>query len=97
MSSKEDLENPYLAPLLTKDLSGQPKTLIITAEFDPLRDEAELYGKKLHEFGNEVEVFRMTDALHGFITLPKRFIHVRRSYDLINRFLDSNAGALKML
>lgn len=86
-SSDEDLQNPYLAPILSKDLSRQPKTLIITAQYDPLRDEGELYGKKLYEFGNEVEVYRMKDALHGFISLPKHFIHVKRSYELINRFL----------
>lgn len=82
-----DLINPYLAPLLSEDLSHQPKTLIITAQYDPLRDEAELYGKRLYEFGNEVEVYRMKDALHGFISLPKSFIHVKRTYEIINRFL----------
>ena len=87
-TSDEDLLNPYLAPILSKDLSGQPKTLIITAQYDPLRDEGELYGKKLYEFGNEVEVYRMKDALHGFISLPRHFVHVKRSYELINRFLN---------
>lgn len=83
----EDLTNPYLAPLLSKDLSNQPKTLIITAEYDPLRDEGEAYGRKLAQYGNEVEVYRMKDALHGFIALPKHFVHVKRSYELMNRFL----------
>lgn len=82
-----DLQNPYLAPILSRDLSNQPKTLIITAQYDPLRDEGEQYGKKLYEFGNEVEVYRMKDALHGFISLPRHFIHVKKSYELINNFL----------
>jgi acetyl esterase/lipase len=89
-SSDEDLKNPYLAPILAEDLSRQPKTLIITAEYDPLRDEAEAFGKKLYEFGNQVEVYRMKDALHGFLSLPKHFIHVKRSYELINYFLNKN-------
>ncbi|MDF2542831.1 MAG: hypothetical protein K0S47_2549 [Herbinix sp.] len=88
-SSDDDLTNPYLAPLLSEDLSHQPKTMIITAEYDPLRDEGEAYGKKLYEFGNEVEVYRMKDALHGFLSLPKHFIHVKRTYELINRFLNN--------
>ncbi len=87
ISSEEDLKNPYLAPLLASDLSRQPRTLIITAEYDPLRDEAEEYGKKLEEYGNTVEVYRMMNALHGFITLPKHFVHVKRTYELINPFL----------
>lgn len=88
ISKEEDLTNPYLAPILSADLTNQPKTLIITAQYDPLRDEGELYGKKLYDAGNEVEVYRMKDALHGFISLPRRFIHVKRSYELINRFLN---------
>ena len=87
-SSDEDLKNPYLAPILSEDLSHQQKTLIITAEYDPLRDEGEAYGKKLYEFGNQVEVYRMKDALHGFLSLPKHFVHVKRSYELMNRFLN---------
>lgn len=87
-SCAEDLNSPYLAPLISDDLTRQPKTLIITAQFDPLRDEGEAYGRKLHAFGNEVSVYRMKDALHGFIRLPKHFIHVKRSYELINRFLN---------
>jgi acetyl esterase/lipase len=90
ISCDEDLKNPYLAPILAENLSKQPDTLIITAQYDPLRDEAEAYGKRLYEFGNKVEVFRMKDALHGFLTLPKRFVHVKRSYELINRFLNKN-------
>jgi acetyl esterase/lipase len=89
ISSEEDLNNPYLAPLIAEDLSDQPKTLIITAEYDPLRDEGEAYGKKLKEKGNTVEVYRMKNALHGFFVLPKHFVHVKRSYELINRFLKS--------
>ena len=37
--SEADRESPYFAPLLAEDLSRQPKTLILTAQYDPLRDE----------------------------------------------------------
>lgn len=89
ISSEEDLYNPYLAPLLSEDLTNQPDTLIITAEYDPLRDEGEAYGRKLECFGNRVHIYRMKDALHGFISLPKHFVHVKRCYEIINRFLDN--------
>lgn len=89
INTEEDLKNPYLAPILAAELSRQPKTLIITAEYDPLRDEGEAYGKRLAQFGNTVEVYRMKNALHGFIALPRRFVHVKRCYELMNRFLQS--------
>jgi len=88
ISCDEDRMDPYLAPILAKDLTNQPETLIITAHYDPLRDEGELYGKKLHDFNNVVEVYRMNDALHGFISLPKHFVHVKKTYELMNRFLN---------
>jgi acetyl esterase/lipase len=65
----------------------QPKTLIITAEYDPLRDEGEEYGKKLREAGNYVEIYRIKDGLHGFFSLPPRFPQVKLCYDIINHFI----------
>lgn len=85
---KEERNNPYFAPLLAEDLSHQPQTLIITAEYDPLRDEGEAYGRKLALQGNQVAIHRMKDALHGFFTLPQRFLHVRRTYQLVEVFLE---------
>lgn len=79
--------NPYYAPLEAADLSNQPETLILTAEFDPLRDEGEAFGHKLRSFGNRVEIHRLPDALHGFISLSARFQAVKKSYGYINRFL----------
>lgn len=87
-SGPEDIENPLYAPLLAKDLSGQPKTLVITAEYCPLRDEGEAYGERLGEAGNEVEIHRIPDALHGYFSLPARFELVKKTYDIINQFLE---------
>lgn len=86
-SSEADLENPYFAPLTAGDFSHQPDTLIITAEYCPLRDEAEVYGEKLRAAGNRVETVRMPDALHGYFSLPARFKLVQQTYEIINRFL----------
>lgn len=87
IQNQKDWNHPYFAPLLAENLENQPRTLILTAEFDPLRDEGEAYGKKLRQFGNQVEIHRLKDALHGFISLPSSFPHVKRSYKYINRFL----------
>lgn len=86
-SSPDDFQDPYFAPLLAHDLSRQPSTLIISAEFCPLRDEGEYYGTALREAGNDVEVYRMKDALHSFFMLPPRFASVKRAYRVINGFL----------
>ena len=87
ISKEEDLNNPYVAPLLAPNLNKQPKTLIITAQYDPLRDEGEAYGIRLKKYGNNVEIKRMKNALHGFLSLPKRSVYVTVSYEIINRFL----------
>ena len=81
------MENPYFAPLLMSDLTRQPRTLVITAQYDPLRDEGEAYADALAQAGNEVQVHRIPDALHGFFSLPARFAQVQRTYAYIQRFL----------
>ena len=82
-----DIKQPYIAPLVSDDLSNQPDTLVITAEYCPLRDEGEAYGRKLEEFGNSVQIHRIADALHGYFTLSLRFTDVKLTYGYINRFL----------
>jgi acetyl esterase/lipase len=84
--------NPYFAPFLEKNPINRPRTLIVTAEYDPLRDEGEVYGAKLKKFGNDVTVYRMKNALHGFLSLPSRVVHVKKCYDIINEFLNGGAA-----
>lgn len=82
-----DRKNPFFAPYLAEDLSGQPDTLIITAEFDPLRDEGEAYARRLLDAGNVAKLHRVRDVLHGFFSLPPQFEPVMECYGYINRFL----------
>ena len=86
-SCEEDKKNKYFAPLRERDFSNQPKTLILTAEYDPLRDEGEAYGKRLANAGNEVEIHRIKDALHGYFALGIKYYHVQESFEIINQFL----------
>ncbi|MDD2483471.1 MAG: alpha/beta hydrolase [Eubacteriales bacterium] len=95
VKTKEQKDSPLVAPLLAEDLLGQPKTLIITAEYDPLRDEGEAYGKKLKAFGNQSYLFRIKDAVHSFFTLPLNTDAIIESYDIINHFLDKTNGCDK--
>ena len=80
-----------VVPLMARDLKDQPRTLIITAELDLLRDEGEAYGHALHEADNNVHIHRVNGALHGFIALPRLARAVREAYEVINAFLDDEA------
>lgn len=65
-------KNPYFDPLSATDLGKLPEALIITAQFDPLRDGGELYANKLKEAGIGVTLYRAPGVLHGFMMNPAR-------------------------
>lgn len=89
VKNEEDKLNPYVAPILCDDLTNQPDSLIITAEYDPLRDEGEAYGDKLREFGNNVEIYRVEEAIHGFFSMPISANGQDQTYEWINAFINN--------
>jgi acetyl esterase len=64
-----DRNDPYLFPARTTNLENLPPALIITAEYDPLRDEAEHYAKLLEKAGGSVILKRYHGMIHGFIIM----------------------------
>jgi acetyl esterase len=91
----EQRRDPRVAPLMATDLSGQPETLLITAELDLLCDEGEAYARALKEAGNTVQVHQVAGALHGFIILPRFSRYLREAYEVINAFLDHDPAGLE--
>ena len=74
--NKDDRLLPEASPLHAKSLAGLPKALIVTAQFDPLRDQGEAYAKRLKSSGVEVVMHRENGAIHGLIGSDSRFASV---------------------
>ena len=85
--SNKDLNNPYVAPLKVKFPFFQPRTLLITADNDPLRDEGKCYARKLKLFLNDVVYCNLEDAMHGFLENPIGKKHKYITYNKIIEFL----------
>ena len=66
-------EEPFASPLRAGDLSNLPPALIVTAEFDPLRDEGEAYGEALNAAGTEATVVRYDGLVHDFMATAPLF------------------------
>jgi acetyl esterase len=65
----QDRTNPEAAPIHAKDLSGLPPALILAAEFDPLRDEAEAYCAALKAAGVDAVTQRYNGMIHAFFMM----------------------------
>jgi len=82
LSDPADAKHPKASPLFADDLSRLPPALVITAGFDPLRDEGKAYADRMRAAGVEVELVCAEGQMHGFCVLGGALREGARIVDL---------------
>ncbi len=92
LGKPSDGENPYASPLRAKDLGGLPRALVITAQFDPLRDDGMAYAARLSRAGVPVRCTNYLDMNHGFALFGAVYESARKAMEEVVRELRSAWG-----
>lgn len=83
LNDRSEASSPLASPLLAENLEGLPPALIITSEYDPLRDEGEHYAQRLSEAGVDVHLKRYDGIIHGFFNMQKTLSEARNALELV--------------
>ena len=85
LASPEDAANPLASPMRCRDLSGLPPAIVVTAEFDPLRDEGEAYADRLAAAGVPTIKRRYNGMVHAFFWMAGYVDGSKRLIDDLGR------------
>ncbi|HJN51185.1 MAG: alpha/beta hydrolase [Pseudomonadales bacterium] len=85
-------DSPLASPLKTADLSNLPTATVLTAEFDPLRDEGEAYGENLKSAGVTTLIKRYDGLIHGFVGMTDVLEGARSAVRLMAAELQNSFG-----
>ncbi|MFO0552709.1 MAG: alpha/beta hydrolase [Polyangiaceae bacterium] len=89
---RSDKETALASPLRAADLGGLAPTYLVTAGFDPLRDEGEAYANLLERAGNRVTLRTERSMIHGFFTTGGALSSARQAIDRAANALSSGLG-----
>lgn len=79
------------SPLRVPDLAGVAPALVVTAEYDPLRDDGEAYARRLQNAGVPAALSRYEGQIHGFVRMPA---FIDRADDAIDEVADALRAAV---
>ena len=88
ITDPSEQRHPYAAPLNAPNLSNLPPALVLTAEYDPLRDEGEAYAEKLRGAGVPVSLKRYDGLIHGFLRMTAASPRAAESVDQIRNWVE---------
>lgn len=92
LRSPADREDWRMSPAVAADHSGLPPALVVTAEYDPLRDQGEAYGELLRAAGVPAKVVRYPGMIHGFVGMDVLDV-ARRALEEMGAEIRSGLGA----